>query len=169
MQQFVAGDEDAFAHLIHKYQNPLLNFFLRLGVERVRAEDFSQDVFLRLYSYRLKYKPRSTLNPFLFTLVRHIWVDWLRKEGRHKRYVTHVIEKEQRSVKGTLDAHLDIQTALDQLSEKLRMVVVLNVYQGLKYAEISEVLDIPVGTVKSRMHLAMIQMREVFNDDKASE
>ena len=60
---------------------------------------------------------------------------------------------------------MDVQAALVVLSQKLRAVVVLNVYQGLKYREIAEVLDIPLGTVKSRMHLALRQLKEFFDEE----
>jgi RNA polymerase sigma-70 factor, ECF subfamily len=62
-----------------------------------------------------------------------------------------------------------MQEALDGLSEKLRIVVVLNAYQGMKLQEIADVLDIPIGTVKSRLHLAMNRLSDILGGDYGIE
>lgn len=62
-------------------------------------------------------------------------------------------------------AGMDAQAALNRLSPKLREVLVLNIYQGLRYQDIAEVLEIPLGTVKSRINLAMQELREIFNEN----
>ena len=61
---------------------------------------------------------------------------------------------------------MDVQAALDRLSPKLREALVLNVYHGMRYQEIADVLDIPLGTVKSRINLALQELRKVFDDRK---
>ncbi|MBN1268679.1 MAG: RNA polymerase sigma factor, partial [Kiritimatiellae bacterium] len=100
---------------------------------------------------------------FLYAVARSAWLDWCRKEGRRRDFRERY-EQELEGQAGTRaprpGTRLDIQQALDALPDKLRVVVVLSIYQGLKYAEIAEALDIPEGTVKSRMHLAMAQLRE---------
>jgi RNA polymerase sigma-70 factor (ECF subfamily) len=60
---------------------------------------------------------------------------------------------------------MDVQAALNRLSPKLREVLVLNVYQGLQYQEIADVLEIPLGTVKSRINLALQELRGIFNEN----
>jgi RNA polymerase sigma-70 factor (ECF subfamily) len=64
------------------------------------------------------------------------------------------------------DRGFDIQAALDALSEKLRIVVVMHIYHGFDYSEIAVALGIPLGTVKSRMHLALQQLEELFREQR---
>jgi RNA polymerase sigma factor (sigma-70 family) len=60
---------------------------------------------------------------------------------------------------------VDIEAALDRLSPKLREVIVLNIYQGLRYQEVADVLEIPLGTVKSRINLALTALKEILDDN----
>jgi RNA polymerase sigma-70 factor (ECF subfamily) len=160
------GRQDAFMQLAEKYQTKLLNFFLRLGAHRDEAEDLAQETFLRLYSYRGTYEPLSRFASFLFVLARHARADMLRKSKRSTEIGTDALDAAPdpsmpRSA-GT-DAKLDVNYALAQLSEKLRMVVVLAVFNNLEYSQVAEILEIPVGTVKSRMHLALRQLKEALD------
>ena len=164
MARTSAGDADAFAALIRRHQHALVNFFRRMGALHDEAEDLVQDTFLRVYAYRKRYRPVGKFTNFLYVLGRHAWADLMRKASRTPRADDSALGRASvASQTPGADARMDVQAALAQLSEKLRMVVVLNVYQGLKYREIAEVLEIPLGTVKSRMHLALRQLRELFD------
>jgi len=158
---WVRDENDAFREIIQRYQSPLLNFFRRLGADINRAEDCIQETFIKLFNYRYKYRPTHKFTTFLYTLARHSWAD----EGRRQKRNKFIESKEFVESKEPLDDRLDIQEAINKLSEKLRMTVVLSIYQGLTYEEIAEVLKIPVGTVKSRMSLAFQQLREVLKDE----
>ena len=160
------GDEGAFAQLVARHEMPLVNFFRRLGAYQV-AEDLAQDTFLRLFRYRTRYRPSAKFTTFLYTLARHAWVDHLRQIARRERIVERGrIEwpTSDDATSGVARARLDAQAALATLSEKLRVVVVMSLYQGLGYAEIAKALGIPVGTVKSRMFLALRQLRSWFDE-----
>ena len=164
MARIGRDDRDAFAVLIRRYQASLVNFFRRMGALHSEAEDLVQDTFLRLYSYRRRYRPTGKFTSFLYVLARHAWVDLLRKAARRPGSGTvPPLKSAVASHEPGVDARMDVQTALEAISEKLRAVVVLNVYQGLKYREIAEVLEIPLGTVKSRMHLALKQLKELLD------
>ena len=76
-----AGDRDAFELLVRRHHQPLLNFFLRMGVDR-DAEDLVQQTFIRLYNYRQRYRPSAKFTTFLYLLARQVWVDELRRRGR---------------------------------------------------------------------------------------
>ena len=157
---------DAFAVLIRRHQSAVVNLFRRLGANH-DAEDLAQDTFLRLYRYRLRYRPTAKFTTFLYTLARHAWADHLRRAWKRER-----IADRGRVEQADCDAaaqdrartRLDAQAALDRLPEKLRRVVVLSLYQGLRYEDIAAVLRVPVGTVKSRMFLAMGRLKELFNE-----
>lgn len=171
MLRTARGNEEAFGELIHRHQNPLLNFFRRLGATTETAEDLVQDTFLRLYQWRTRYEPKAKFRTFLYMLARHAWADHLRKRMRRPK-LNGAQDLDQaphpRGGSEASDRRMDIQGALGKLSEKLRSVVVLNVYQGLAYREIAEALDIPEGTVKSRMFLALRELRGHLEEDGAN-
>ncbi len=168
MAQVREGSQEAFATLIHRHQNALLNFFRHLGAHS-DAEDLVQDTFLRLFRYRARYVPSAKFTTFLYTLARHAWADRWRKAQRQER----LEERLQQEWSGVDDggiapvrARLDAQEALVRLPEKLRLVLVMSWYEGLLYEDIARILRIPEGTVKSRMFLALQQLREMFHEEK---
>jgi RNA polymerase sigma-70 factor (ECF subfamily) len=159
------GDEGAFKTLVEKNQNYLLNFFARMGAYS-DCEDLAQDTFVRLYRYRDRYQPTARFTTFLHVLARRVWADRGRKVLRREKLATR-LEAEARIIPFTSDhgpATADIDAALAKLSSKLRDVIVLNIYQGLRYQEVAEVLDIPLGTVKSRLNLALNALREYLHE-----
>ena len=163
------GREDAFRLLVERHQRPLLNFFARLGASH-HGEDLAQETFVRLWNYRKKYKPAAKFTTFLYTLARHAWVDFLRRQTRFQLFVGRYREEMPAATDGGLGRlrkDLDIQAALERLSPKLREVLVLAVHQGLAYDEIAAVLRIPAGTVKSRVFNALGALEEMFHEDRA--
>ncbi len=160
------SNKDAFVVIVRRHQKSLLNFFRRMGARTQEVEDMAQDTFLRVFNYRHRYEPTGKFTNFLFVLARHVWADAGRRAHRRPESLSETLDEGpapgERGI-ARADARADVEVALAQLSEKLRSVVVLSVYQGLEYRRIAEILDIPVGTVKSRMHLAMRQMREALN------
>lgn len=159
-----AGRRDAFALLIGRHQTKLVNFFRRLGAYH-EAEDLTQETLLRLFRYRHKYRPTAKFTTFLYTLARHVWADHLRRLRKRERIAERGAAEQQvcdERAQHQARARLDAQAALEQLPEKLRSVVVLSLYQRLRYEDIAAVLDVPVGTVKSRMFLALSRLRTYF-------
>ena len=162
------GREDAFRHLVERHQRALLNFFARLGASH-HGEDLAQETFVRLWNYRKKYKPAAKFTTFLYTLARHAWVDFLRRQTRFQLFASRYREEMPSATDGGLGRlrkELDIQAALERLSPKLREVLVLAVHQGLAYEEIAAILRIPVGTVKSRVFNALAALEEMFHEDR---
>jgi RNA polymerase sigma-70 factor (ECF subfamily) len=167
MLETAAGSEMAFAELIRRHQNGLLNFFVRMGVYS-DGEDLVQETFMRVYRARERYRPEAKFTTFLYVLARHVWADRGRKARKHARLEDSL--KVDAEIGGGVTAPastagLDVQEALNRLSPKLREAIVLNVYQGLRYQDIAEVLGIPLGTVKSRINLALQELREAFDED----
>ncbi len=164
------GDMEAFSELVRRHQRGLVNFFVRLGASSY-AEDLAQETFVRLFKYRDRYTPSAKFTTFLYTLGRHAWCDMLRQWQRRDkgltllRNETAVREDERRE---PADSRADaVRAAVERLPEKLRLVVVLGVYEEFDYDTIGRVAGIPVGTVKSRMFLAMKRLKEWLNDDNA--
>ena len=167
MVRVAAGSRQAFEELVRGHQNGLLNFFHRMGAYS-DAEDLVQETFVRLYRGRERYRPTARFTTFLYVLARHVWADHGRRAWRRDRLQsgleTEAAIAEQAPVTGPGN-RLDVQAALDRLSPKLKEALVLNVYQGLRYQEIADVLDIPLGTVKSRINLALQELRKHLHED----
>jgi RNA polymerase sigma-70 factor (ECF subfamily) len=166
MERIKGGEQQAFTLLIQRHQSPLLNYFRRLGANN-DAEDLVQDVFLRVYRYRDRYVHKAKFTTFLYTVAWHVWADRWRKrqraekiEERAKQEMPAESEANLEHVQNTLDA----QQALTLLPDKLRIVLIMSIYQGMRYNEIADILQIPAGTVKSRVFLAMNRLKEIYHD-----
>ena len=169
MRQVRDGSEDAFRQLMERHQGPLLNFFTRMGAFNHR-EDLAQETFLRLWKYRTKYKPKAKFTTFLYTLARHAWLDFVRKQIRFQSFTEKYREEVPQFTDGGMEKlrnRLDMQNALNKLSEKHRETLVLAVNQGLSYGEIAQILNIPVGTVKSRIFNALSTIQRLYNEAKS--
>ena len=159
-------DQTAFEQIVVRHQKPLLNFFYRLGVY-TDAEDLVQLTFVRLFRYRAKYSPDAKFTTFLYLLARQVRVDEVRKRIRLRNLREKLAEENSRTEPVQTDAPYtgasdDLQAALSQLSEAHREVVVLGMLQDLPYTEVSEILGVPVGTVKSRMFHALRTLRRIL-------
>jgi len=148
-----------------KFEKNLLNFFWRQGVSHFEGEDLVQETYLRLWKYRREYRPTAKLSTFLFTLARQVRIDALRRQTRRESR-EEAWGKERPDVQApATSAREDVRWAVSRLSEPLRDVVELGVLQDLPYAEVAQVLGIPVGTVKSRMSNALKRLKEIFDDE----
>ena len=160
----MTGDEALMAEA-RKFEKNLLNFFWRQGVSYVEGEDLVQETYLRLWHYRKDYKPTAKLSTFLFLIARQVRIDALRRqtrrEGREERWGE---EQPVTAAPTALCAREDVRWAVAQLTEPLREVIELGVFQDLPYAEVGEILGIPVGTVKSRMSNALKKLKEIFDE-----
>jgi RNA polymerase sigma-70 factor, ECF subfamily len=161
------GDLAAFEALYALYSRPLTNFFYRLVWDRGRSEDLMQETFLRLWRGKKNYKPSGKFTTYLFQIAKNHWLNDRDKRNRRIAPVSmdaggdpdsnglkeSIPTKEVGPMAESLNRELGekIARAVDDLSEKLRLVFVLGQIEGMKYADIGEVLGIPVGTVKSRM------------------
>ena len=157
------GDEWAFAELFDKYKNLVYRTaYLMLG-NTGDAEDALQEVFMKMYKLLATYQPsKGAFTTWLYRITANHCLNQLRRR-RPALFSTEQISRmlstcshpEPCTGRATQEEeHAAIEQALAQLSEKLRATVVLRYYGELSYAEIAEALDIPVGTVKSRLNLA---------------
>ena len=157
--------DEALMAEARKFEKNLLNFFWRQGVSPSEGEDLVQETYLRLWKYRREYKPTAKLSTFLFLMARQVRIDALRRQTRRENR-EELWGKDQPTSEGpkAFGVREDVRWALAKLSEPLRDVIELGVFQDLPYAEIAEVLGIPVGTVKSRMHNALKELKEIFDE-----
>lgn len=181
MERFGAGDDQAFRDLVERHRRPLLNFFWRRCYDRALAEDCVQEVFLRLVRHRGKWRPDAKFTTYLYRIAENYWIDRYRsrkaKPPMASLSVRHsddgpelgdAVEADVPGPEGMARNHElaeRIEQAVARLTEAQRSVFVLAETTGMKYAEIGAVLDIPVGTVKSRMHAAVTRLRELLEED----
>jgi RNA polymerase sigma-70 factor (ECF subfamily) len=175
MLAFNEGDSDAFVVLYDRYTRPLINFFYKMCYDRALAEDLTQETFLRLLRFRGRYRPEATFRTFIYTVARNLWIDRHRSKKAAPKTVSAELRvqedgatigdlvpgREPEVVKRLADREAAdlVRTAVEDLPEGQRMVFLLAEAQGLKYREISEILEIPIGTVKSRMNAAVQRLR----------
>ena len=174
------GDHAAFVELVQRYERELYSYLRRYLADAVLAEDAFQGAFLQIHLKCDQYAEGRPFRPWLYTIATNQAIDAQRRNKRHKaasldRAVT---EKgnEGWSLSETLESregapleaiHGDeqrqlVREAVDELPESQRSVVSLVYFQGLKYREAANVLGIPVGTVKSRLHAAVQRLHSVF-------
>jgi len=183
MLRYRDGDDDAIRELFRRYRKPLLNFFYRLTWDRFTSEDYVQEVFTRIIRARSRYKRLAKFRTWMFRIAKNYWIDRCREravapnmgsldapiggdEGRTMTLTETVAGNAPRPVDELRRREIGeaILAAVRRLPEEQRLVFVLSENQGMKYAEISEVMEIPVGTVKSRMHSAVRRLRELLKD-----
>ena len=164
MQMTAEGSLAAFETLVDRYQQKMLNYFLRMGVN-TDGEDLVQETFVKLYRSRLRYRPTAKFRTYLYTIARSVWIDRVRKSDRQSRLKEAMGEEADTQLPApATEQYLDVREALGLLPERLRSVVVLSVFEGMRYHEIADILEIPEGTVKSRMHTAMNQLRVLLDE-----
>ena len=147
-----AGDLDAFGQLVRRYQGDVWRLSYRLVHNRTAADDVTQDAFVRAYRFLPRYRGDSKFSTWLFSITRNCAVDELRRSERRRR-----LAGELESHAATSSDHgtrLEVAEALASLPRGLREPVVLIDMFGVSYAEVAEMLEVPLGTVKSRVHRA---------------
>ena len=166
MKLLADGQMEALDELILRHQSTLMNFLRHMGVQWDVAEDCAQEIWIKLYDYRHRYQPEAKLTTFLYMMARQKVLDHFRSCQRRKSWLDKVLfwqTAEQERLERPVvigDLEINVEAQLMKLSEEHREVIVLRVVQDLSYQEIAEIVNIPLGTVKSRMHHALKQLRE---------
>ncbi len=176
------GQTEAFGVLVRRYERELYGYLRRYLGDASLAEDVFQNTFLQLYTKIKQYEAGRPVRPWLYTIATHQAIDALRRNGRHQalsldQHRQEAGDGELHSLMETLESSspspLDlaqgeerrerVRASVDRLPEFLRQVLILAYYQGLKYREIADILGIPVGTVKSRLHAALVKLQEAWS------
>lgn len=182
MAQVRSGDFAAFDVLYHRHQSRVRRFAMSLTWNADLAEDYVQEVFCRLWHARGRYVPEGSLSAYLLQITKNHYLSERRK--RLNRGEDKQVSFEQRNGHIPLETlpanrriepevHLlegyrrfRIQEAIDALPDTQKLVFVLAHLEGLRYDEIAEVLDVPVGTVKSRMFHAVRRLQSLLQEIK---
>ena len=169
--RFQQGDELAYVELVNRYRNRLINFVFRFVGSFEEAEDIVQDTFVKLYQKKDYYRPISAFSTWIFTIASNLAKTELRKRKRRKVSYLSQIGIEEKDfdipVEDTTDEETvgeytesQIQGAIQSLQLHFRTALILRDIEELSYEEISKILDVPLGTIKSRINRARLQLQE---------
>lgn len=176
ISRFQNGDNYAFDLLVKRYKDPLLNFVFRFLGDRIEAEDIVQETFLRLFKNKHYYKEIAKFSTWIYTIAGNLAKTELRKRRRRSLFsINHFMSTEKdydipdedsspEKRTNTIITDGVIQKAVNKLSPKFKEVIVLRDIQGFSYEEISDIVDIPLGTVKSRVNRARLKLQEDLKD-----
>ena len=167
-------DRGAFAELFQHYMPRVKAMMMRRGASADRAEDLAQETLLRLWRKAAQYDPgRASASAWVYTIARNVSVDLVRRDGRAAAWLEEQSRLEEQDCVEQPEQHLLImerdglvRSTLATLPEEQLRVVRLSFFDGLAHSEIAERLDLPLGTVKSRIRLAMQRMRDALGDLK---
>jgi len=168
------GDETAFDHLVRNHESKVFRLMFRMLGNREEAEDASQEAFLSLHRHGHRFRREARFSTFLYRVAANAALNRRRSLGRARA------RQQELALRQATGAHLPVsprdpedathgvevqarvQEALRQLPEDLRVAIVLYDIEGQPYKDIAEILGIPEGTVKSRIHRARQALRELL-------
>lgn len=182
LQEFVGGRLASFELLVRRHTPELYQFVLRFTSDGAAAEDVSQETFLKVYHSAGTFEAGRRFKPWLFTIAANKARDYLRRRGRlrelpidakvddagdsHRRFVelfADTVSEADHSV--SLDERRRaVRQAVASLPDKLREILILAYYLNLPYRDIAEIANVPVGTVKSRLHAAVRAFRIAYEN-----
>ncbi|MBH31984.1 MAG: RNA polymerase subunit sigma-24 [Candidatus Marinimicrobia bacterium] len=171
--RFQQGDELAYVELVNRYRDRLMNFVYRYVGTRQEAEDIVQDTFVKLFQKKDYYRPISEFSTWIFTIASNLAKTELRKRKRRKVSYLSQLGMEEKDfdipVEDTTDEEMvgeftesQIQNAIQSLQLHFRTALILRDIEELSYEEISKILDVPLGTIKSRINRARLQLQEML-------
>ena len=177
------GDRAAFEELVHRYERELYNYLRHYLGDAQMAEDTFQAAFLQVHLKCDRFEPGRRVRPWLYTVATNQAIDAQRRNRRHRMVsldrrcgaggqeeetgpLVELLGGDEPEPHQRLESDEQrrrVRQAVDQLPDSFRQVLLLVYYQGLKYREAAEVLSIPVGTVKSRLHAAIRKLEQSLN------
>lgn len=157
------GTGETLGVLFERYHAPLYNFYAKLTGDRTLSEDLVQEVFLRILKYRQSYAPGTPFRAWIYQIARNARVDHYRKTPRHITYESEMAPSvaPKDSAQKSEEVEL-LHRALMQMPEEKREILILSRFQELKYEEIARLLGCELGTVKTRIHRAIQELRQNF-------
>ncbi|MGQ9653801.1 MAG: RNA polymerase sigma factor [Thermodesulfobacteriota bacterium] len=174
------GDRESFERIVIAYQQKVFNLAFRLLGEREEAEDLTQEVFINVFRHIGEFRGESQFSTWIYQVTTNHCRNRLKYLRRRFHHVTESIDDPVSTEEGEMGREIPdegeipedqlyrrqvqelVQIALGRLRQEYREAVVLRDIQNLSYQEISEILGVPEGTIKSRLHRARWELKEIL-------
>lgn len=174
LHRYIAGDKNAFEEILTRYKDQLYAFLRRFLNNQQLVEDVFQDTFLQLYQSRKTFENDKPLRPWLFTIAANKARDALRKQQRHDTVsIAAMAEPTELSIDDvvnslkayeitpydeteTSERAENVRQIISEMPQNLREILMLAYFDQFSYKQMADVLSIPIGTVKSRLHTAIV-------------
>ena len=179
-KQAAEGSQRAFRELLNRYEKPVFSIVYRMVRDRALAEDLAQEAFIRAFQAIGRYNPRYKFSSWIFKIAHNLTIDHLRRK-RLKTVSIHgspdaLTDEEQARTSPVLesteerpDAYVEnkelgsqIEAAIGRLRPEYRAATLLRHVEGHSYQEIAEIMDVPLGTVKTYIHRARLELKEAL-------
>jgi len=174
---FQKEDIDAFNEIVDRYKDKLVNFIFRYTGSKEESEDIAQETFIKLYLNKKLYRDIAKFSTWFYTIALNITRTYKKKESKistisisdydpehDKDFDIRSTVRNPEEEAGSVVESDYIQKAINSLEENFRAIIVLRDIEELEYEEISEILDIPLGTVKSRINRAREKLKDLLKD-----
>ena len=167
LQKMKHGDENAFDVFVRKYYKKILDYCVYHCMDKSYAEDLTQETFIRFFAKLSDYRYRGKTINYLYTIAGNLCKDYFKKTKECKLDEQTIETQICLGVSGAVDIFdkIAIEATLAKLPDELREIVVLYYFQGLKLAEISDVLHIGLPLVKYRMKQAKLKLEKLLKED----
>ena len=174
IKKFQEGDVGAYNQLVNRFKDRLLNFIYRFVNDLDLAEDLVQDTLLKLYTHKDSYQEIAKFSTWLYTIAANLARTELRKKKRRKTFsVTELSRDDREFIIASSDVdpseelssqnfEKSVQRALAELPDDFKTIIILRDIQELSYDEISKIVDVPLGTVKSRINRGRVKLQQLL-------
>jgi RNA polymerase sigma factor (sigma-70 family) len=166
MQNVKDGNLSEMAVLFERYNVRLYNYFLKLTRNKLISQDLTQNLFYRMIRYKNSYNKEYSVKSWMYQMARNLHIDYCKEEKRSgelflntENYPTNITEEDEGFLE---DDYERLERSLASLNNEQRELIVLSRYQGLKYEEISQIVNQSVPAIKVAMHRAIKKLRGVY-------
>ncbi|MGQ9618270.1 MAG: sigma-70 family RNA polymerase sigma factor [Candidatus Aminicenantia bacterium] len=175
VESALKGDNSSFEALVIRYQNGIINYIYRMILDMDEALDLAQEVFIKAFFSLNTYNPHYSFSTWIYKIASNLAIDFLRKRKR-KNFNTESLTDKEREIEipdNSLSPvsnfekqmfYKKLEITLNQLPESLREFVILRDLNELSYNEISEIKNIPIGTVKNKIFRAREILRKLLEE-----
>lgn len=163
MLAFTQGSSEAFTELFHRYKQPVYGFFCRRVIDPASAEELTQETFFALLRAAARYEPRALFRTYLYAIGFKILRAHRRKAAFRAAFLGQRTSLPDPSKHDATESGLWVRRAVDKLDPLDREIVMLREFEQLSYAEIADLLQFPLNTVRSRLFRARTALRELLD------
>jgi RNA polymerase sigma-70 factor (ECF subfamily) len=187
LHRYTIGDKEAFREIVTRYKDPLYAFLRRFLNQQSLVEEAFQETFLQLYRSRKTFEKDRPIRPWLFTIAANKAKDVLRKQQRQETVsIGMMAEPADLSIDDVVNSLKSyeitpydeaekteraekVRQIINQMPENLREILILAYFEQFSYKQMADMLSIPIGTVKSRLHTAIVHFTKTWKSMSGNE